>query len=68
MKYNSHGGFLSYLQDTTAHRAHLTAIFCPGLVCFQKAIVKAEFLKFSHQVAIYCKDFGGISTLKTHCD
>ena len=46
MKYNSHGGFLSYLQDTTAHRAHLTAIFCPVLVCPQKAILGIKFLAY----------------------
>jgi hypothetical protein len=35
----SHDGFLRYLQDRTANIAHLAAIFCPILVCPQKAQV-----------------------------
>ena len=36
-KFNSHDGFLSYLQDRTAIQAHLAAIYCPVLVCPQKS-------------------------------
>ena len=45
-KLKSHGGFLSYLQDRTANSAYLAAIFCPALVCPQKAIVGIKFLAY----------------------
>jgi hypothetical protein len=45
-KLNSHDGFLSYLQNSTANSAHLTAHFCPVLVCPQKATVKIQFLPY----------------------
>ena len=45
-KLKSHGGFLSYLQDRTANPANLAAIFCPALVCPQKAIVGIKFLAY----------------------
>ena len=32
-KLNSHDGFLSYLQNSTANSAHLSAHFCTALVC-----------------------------------
>ena len=34
-KLNSHDGFFSYLQNSTANSAHLAAHFCPALVCPQ---------------------------------
>ena len=38
-KLKSHSGFLSYLQNRTANPVNLAAIFCPVLVCPQKATV-----------------------------
>ena len=43
-KLSSHGGFLSYLPNSTANSAHLAAHFCPVLVCPQKATVRIQFL------------------------
>ena len=43
---NSHDGFLSYLQNSTANSAHLAAHFCPALVCPQKATVRIQFLPY----------------------
>ena len=45
-KLNSHDGFLSYLQNSTANSAHLAAHFCPALVCPQKATVRIQFLPY----------------------
>ena len=45
-KLNSHSGFLNYLQDRTANPANLAAIFCPALVCSQKATVTIQFLPY----------------------
>ena len=45
-KLNSHDGFLSYLQNSTANLAHLAAHFCPTLVCPQKATVRIQFLSY----------------------
>ena len=45
-KLNSHDGFLSYLQNSTANSAHLEAHFCPALVCPQKATVRIQFLPY----------------------
>ena len=45
-KLKSHGGFLSYLQDRTTNPANMAAIFCPALVCPQKAIVGIKFLAY----------------------
>ena len=39
---NSHDGFLSYLQNSTANSAHLAAHFCPVLVCPPKATVRIQ--------------------------
>jgi hypothetical protein len=44
-KLKSHGGFLRYLQDRIANPANLAAIFCPVLVCPQKAIVGIKCLE-----------------------
>ena len=35
-KLNSHDGFLSYLQNSTANSAHLAAHFCPILAALKK--------------------------------
>ena len=43
-KLNSHDGFLSYLQNSTANSAHLAAHFCPALVSPQKVTVRIQFL------------------------
>ena len=43
-KLNSHNGFLSYLQNSTANSAHLAAHFCTALVCPQKSTVRIQFL------------------------
>jgi hypothetical protein len=43
-KLMSHSGFLSYLQDSTANLAHLSALSSPILVCPLKAIVGTKFL------------------------
>ena len=43
---NSHDGFLSYLQNSTANSAHLAAHFCPALDCPQKATGKMQFLSY----------------------
>ena len=45
-KLNSHDGFLSYLQNSTANSAHLAANFCPALVCPQKADVRIQFFPY----------------------
>ena len=45
-KLNSHDGFLSNLQNSTANSAHLAAHFCPALVCPQKATVRIQFLPY----------------------
>ena len=45
-KLNSHNGYLSYLQNSTANSAHLAAHFCPDLVCPQKATVRIQFLPY----------------------
>ena len=45
-KLNSHDGFWSYLQNSTANSAHLAAHFCPALVCPQKATVRIQFLSY----------------------
>ena len=45
-KLNSHGGFLSHLQNSKANSAHLAAHFCPALVCPQKATVRIQFLPY----------------------
>ena len=45
-KLNSHDGFLSYLQTSTANSVHLAAHFCPALVCPQKATVRIQFLPY----------------------
>ena len=45
-KLNSHDGFFSYLQNGTANSAHLAALFCPSLVCPQKATVRIQFLPY----------------------
>ena len=43
---NSHDGFLSYLQNSTANSALLAAHFCPVLVCPQKATVRIRFFPY----------------------
>ena len=43
---NSHNGFLSYLQNSTANSAHLAAHFCPALIFPQKATVRIQFLLY----------------------
>ena len=43
---NSHNGFLSYLQNSIVNSAHLSAHFCPALVCPQKAAVRIQFLPY----------------------
>ena len=45
-KLNSHDGFLSYLQNSTANSAHLAAYFCTALVYPQKATVRIQFLPY----------------------
>ena len=45
-KLNSHDGFLSCLQNSTANSAHLAAHLQPALVCPQKATVKIQFLPY----------------------
>ena len=45
-KLNSHSGFLSYLQKSTANSAHLAAHFRPALVCPQKATMRIQFLPY----------------------
>ena len=45
-KFKSQGGFMSHLQDRTANPANLAAIFCPALVCPQKAIMGIEILAY----------------------
>ena len=45
-KLNSHDGFLSYLQNSTANSAHLAAHFCPALDCPQKATMRIQFLPY----------------------
>ena len=48
-KFNSHYGFLSYLQNSTANSAHLTAHFFPISVCPArplKATVRTQFLPY----------------------
>ena len=45
-KSNSHDGFMSYLQSSTANSAHLAANFWPALVCPQKATVKFKFFPY----------------------
>ena len=45
-KLNSHDGFLSCLQNSTANSAHLAAHFCPALVCPQNATVTIQFLPY----------------------
>ena len=75
-KLNSHDGFLSYLQNSTANSAHLAAHFCPALVCPQKATensISSIFLESSHQldmknvVECYKNFFGYFNALKTNC-
>ena len=55
---------LIYLQDRTANPANLAAIFCPALVCPQKAIVGIRFLAYFYSCQVgmknavkYWKDF-----------
>jgi hypothetical protein len=71
----SHGGFLSYLQDRKANTANLAAIFCPTLVCPEKAIVGIKFLAYfcsplgMKNAVKYWKDFLlYFTTLKTYCE
>ena len=45
-KLKSHGGILNYLQDRTANLSNLAVIFCPALVCPQKAIVGIKFCAY----------------------
>ena len=47
MKLNSHDGFLSYLQNSTANSAHLAAHFCPALVCPQKVTAHSKNWEFN---------------------
>ena len=39
---------LSYLQNSTANSGHLTAHFCPALVCLQKATIRIQLLPQFH--------------------
>ena len=45
-KLNSHDGFLGYMQKSTGNSAHLSAHFCPALVCPQKVTMRIQFLPF----------------------
>ena len=45
-KLNSHDGFLSYLQNSTASSAHLVVLFSPALVSPQEATARIQFLPY----------------------
>ena len=75
-KLNSHDGFLSYLQSSTANSARLAAHFCPALVLPSKRhhenSISFIFLESPHQVDMknvvicYKHFFGYFNALKTH--
>ena len=71
-KLNSHDGFLSYLQNSTAKSAHLAAHFCPALVSNRENSISFIFLVSPHQVDMknVVKSskhfFGYFNTLETH--
>ena len=78
-KLNSHIGFLSYLQNSTAHSAHSVAHFCPALVCPEKATVRIQFLLYFWNPLIKYLDMknvvksskhflGYFNTLETHSE
>ena len=46
-RLKSQDDILSYLQDSTANSACLAVLFCPVLVCLEKAIIIIQCLEYS---------------------